>query len=287
MIKVISTGLQTSIQDFGRFGYRHLGVPCSGVMDKKSAVLVNHLLGNESVAPLLEFGHQGPVLEFMEDTEIAITGAHFSPSVSGDLFILNKCIFIEKGSVMNFGLASSGVWAYIAVRGGFTVERVLQSSSFHPLIAPELIIEKGTILKYKIFENKAKRKNAVLKTSSHYFKQREIEVYRGPEYEILTDDNRAELVNCTFKISGQSNRMATVLTHDLEISVPEIITSAVQPGTVQLTPSGKMMVLMRDAQTTGGYARVFQLTEEAISILSQKKIGDTIALKLIKKQEKP
>tara|TARA_R110000850_G_scaffold150497_1_gene273173 strand:- start:65875 stop:66720 length:846 start_codon:yes stop_codon:yes gene_type:complete len=281
MIKVVSTGLQTSIQDLGRYGYRYIGVPCSGTMDKKSAVLANHLLGNDATAPLLEFGHQGPVLQFMEDTEIAITGAGFNPSVSGELFALNKRLFIEKGSVMSFGLASSGVWAYIAVRGGFLVERVLQSSSFHSLISPELSIQKGTVLKNKAFEKRINRKNAVLRASTHYFKQHEIEVYRGPEFATLNKSHQRELAISAFTISGQSNRMATVLDHKLKLSAPEIITSAVQPGTVQLTPSGKMLVLMRDAQTTGGYARVLQLTEEAISILSQKRTGDSVVFKLL------
>ncbi len=281
MIKIISTGLQTSVQDLGRYGYRYLGVPTSGVMDRRSAVLANHLLGNDAGAPLIEFGHQGPVLKFLDDTEIAITGAGFNPSVSGELYPLNKRLFIEKGSVMNFGLASSGVWAYLAVRGGFLVDKILHSSSFHPTVSPQLSIQKETVLETGFFETKLKRKNAVLRISSDYFKQQEIEVYKGPEFESLNEELQMELLDNTYTISGQSNRMATVLNHNLKISAPEIITSAVQPGTVQLTPSGKMMVLMRDAQTTGGYARILQFTDEAVSILSQIKVGSAVDLKLI------
>lgn len=281
MIKIISKGLQTSIQDLGRYGYRHLGVPTSGVMDRKSAVLANHLLGNVAYAPLLEFGHQGPVLKFLDDTEIAITGAGFNPSVSGELFPLNKRLFIDKGNVMNFGLASSGVWAYLAVRGGIIVDPVLLSSSFHPTVSPQLFIQKGTVLKNNVFSHELSRKHAALRISTDYFKQQQIEVYRGPEFESLNEEFQTQLINYTYTISGQSNRMASVLNHNLKISAPEIITSAVQPGTVQLTPSGKMMVLMRDAQTTGGYTRILQLTEEAVSILSQIKGGQSIAMKLI------
>ncbi|MEX2350103.1 MAG: biotin-dependent carboxyltransferase family protein [Flavobacteriaceae bacterium] len=281
MIKIISAGLQTSIQDLGRYRYRYLGVPTSGVMDRKSAVLANHLLGNIAAAPLLEFGHQGPVLKFLDDTEIAITGAGFNPSVSGELFPLNKRIFIEKGSVMSFGLASSGVWAYLAVRGGVLVAPVLQSSSFHPAVSPQLSIQKESVLEIGSFETKLNRKNAVLRVSTNYFKQQLIEVYKGPEFESLNKETQKELFKHTFTISGQSNRMATILNHNLKISAPEIITSAVQPGTVQLTPSGKMMVLMRDAQTTGGYARILQLRDEAVSIVSQIKVGESVALKLI------
>jgi allophanate hydrolase subunit 2 len=60
----------------------------------------------------------------------------------------------------------------------------------------------------------------------------------------------------------------------------EMLTSATLPGTIQITPSGKLIVLMKDGQTTGGYPRILQLSDKAISILAQKKYGDAISFKL-------
>jgi allophanate hydrolase subunit 2 len=105
-------------------------------------------------------------------------------------------------------------------------------------------------------------------------------VFKGPEFEMLPLEMQKELFKSPFKINPQSNRMACLLDSQTIFSAQEIITSAVQPGTVQLTPSGKIIVLMRDAQTTGGYARIFQLTEMAINILAQKPAGSKVMFKL-------
>ncbi len=74
--------------------------------------------------------------------------------------------------------------------------------------------------------------------------------------------------------------MAYQLEETLEHSLPSILTSPVLPGTVQLTPSGQLIILMRDCQTTGGYPRVLQLIEAAINLLSQKKFGDAFCFTL-------
>ena len=81
-------------------------------------------------------------------------------------------------------------------------------------------------------------------------------------------------------VSSESNRMAYILKGWEGFSAQEIITAPVRPGTVQLTPSGQCLVLMRDAQTTGGYPRILQLSEKAINMLAQKQTGTQIAFKL-------
>ena len=75
--------------------------------------------------------------------------------------------------------------------------------------------------------------------------------------------------------------MAYWLEHSEDVSAKDIITAPVQPGTVQMTPVGKVIVLMRDAQTTGGYARIFQLTNNSIDLLAQKRAGETVSFKIM------
>ncbi|MGB7395506.1 MAG: allophanate hydrolase subunit 2 family protein, partial [Pricia sp.] len=103
---------------------------------------------------------------------------------------------------------------------------------------------------------------------------------RGPEYEMLSDPQLERLFYKEFHISNENNRMA----YQLEESVPghtvSMLTSATLPGTIQLTPAGKLIVLMKDGQTTGGYPRILQLSDRAISILAQKKFGDVVSFKL-------
>ena len=104
----------------------------------------------------------------------------------------------------------------------------------------------------------------------------DIEVLKGPEFELLTKKQQKQLLSNKFTISKDNNRMAYQLVEILANNIKPIITSLVLPGTVQLTPSGKLIVLMRDCQTTGGYPRVLQLKEYSIDVLSQKLAGKNI-----------
>ena len=108
-----------------------------------------------------------------------------------------------------------------------------------------------------------------------------LEVTRGPEFTVLDDKQLAQLFAKEFTVSKDNNRMAYQLNEVIEGNSATMLTSATQPGTVQLTPSGKLIILMKDGQTTGGYPRILQLTEEAICVLAQKKTSDSLNFKLI------
>ena len=123
--------------------------------------------------------------------------------------------------------------------------------------------------------------NSVLKTKASQFSSEVIQVFKGPEFELLNLDQQELLLSETFTISKNNSRMAYQLEETLDNSLEPIITSLVLPGTVQLTPSGKLIVLMRDCQTTGGYPRVLQLKESSINVLSQKFTDAKVKFKLL------
>ena len=97
-----------------------------------------------------------------------------------------------------------------------------------------------------------------------------IDCYKGPEYDRLSIKNKDILLKKEFSISNNHNRMGYILEQNLKNNINPILTSHVMPGTVQLTPGGKIIILMRDCQTTGGYPRILQLTNNGINMLSQK-----------------
>ncbi len=282
MIDVISGGLYTTIQDLGRFGYRRSGVPLSGAMDSYSARLANRLVGNSVKDAVMEITHIGPVLRFTTSTEIAITGAGFSPTLNNIEIPLNSRTFIPKGGILKFGLPGYGLRAYLAVCGGFKTEFKLGSFSQYQGITSQDTLEKGNQLQIAPFEAEHGKVTASVKVPKLHFRSTSIEVLPGPEFHMLSDVLQQKLINSTLTVSSESNRMAYLLDGWSEFSVAEIITSAVQPGTVQLTTGGQCVVLMRDAQTTGGYARLLQLTESAINVLSQKKAGSKVKFVMIK-----
>ena len=108
-----------------------------------------------------------------------------------------------------------------------------------------------------------------------------LHVGKGPEFELLSDKQLESLFAKEFTVANENNRMAYQLIEIIDGHSISMLTSATLPGTVQFTPSGKLIVLMKDGQTTGGYPRILQLTDNAISILAQKKTGDKFSFKLL------
>lgn len=277
MIDVLVGGTFSSLQDAGRFGFRKFGIPTSGAMDAHSARFANRLIGNSDNAPVLEFVGQGPVLRFNFQAIISIQGAKFSVRVNDKLIDVNCPHSIKAGDQLTFGAASTGVYGYLAIQGGFLAPAVLGSVSFYEGITPIERIRKGDKLVYDTNWNKSDDRVDLLENLEKItYSDPFLAVMRGPEFDGLCDQTRYLLENDQFVLSNEINRMGYRLTGNEALRGAEILTSPVQPGTVQLTPSGQLIVLMKDGQTTGGYARILQLSETSLSKLAQKRPGEAI-----------
>ncbi len=283
MISVLFAGLFTTIQDLGRFGYRNIGVPNSGVMDSISANLANSLLNNKESDALIEITMSGPKLQFLEPTFIALSGADISPNINEIPILNNKKYEIQKNDILSFGQLKNGMRCYLAVQGGIKSEKTLGSRSFYQNITSQNHLKKGSLVKY-LPSKKMNEKKSIgqIKPKKPFYLSEEIEVFKGPELELFTLKDCDKIQSKNYSISNRNNRMGYRLNETTLKHKKSIITSPVLPGTVQLTPSGKLIVLMKDAQTTGGYPRIFQLSEKSIAIMAQKKTGDIIKFKLIK-----
>lgn len=280
MIKVKASGILTSIQDLGRFGYRRLGVPLSGAMDLYMSQLANELVGNSPERAVIEMTMVGPVLEFQKPTMIAVTGAGFTPTVNNVEIPLNTKVSIRKGDIIKFGLAAFGLRGYLSVVGGFSSEVILGSQSTYHNLTKHSVLKKGDILKINAKEISISKTTASVKVDQKHFTTQEIAVYKGPEFVFLPKEIQNNIASISLSVSVKSNRMAYLLEGMEHVTASEIISSPVQPGTVQLTPSGQCVVLMRDAQTTGGYARILQLSASGINELAQKRAGDSFNFKI-------
>lgn len=279
-IEVLSPGLYSSIQDKGRPNFRKFGVPLSGYMDSFSARIANLILSNSENSPVLEITQMGPKLKFSESTQIAISGAFLSPKLNGEIVPNNKLLSIFEGDVLSFGKRINGCRAYLAVSGGFVSEKVLESFSWYEGITEKYRLEKGSLLNYSVQQSSSLKLNASVKIDDSYISQEEIQVYKGPEYDLLTLRQQKSIQNTAYSIDSTSNRMSIQVKEILENELNPIITNPVLPGTVQLTPSGKIIVLMRDCQTTGGYPRILQLSEVGMNTIAQKSTGEMFRFQL-------
>ena len=282
MIKIISPGILTSIQDLGRVGHAHFGIPTSGAMDKQSHQLANAILNNEKNAAAIEITYGNVRFEFLEACGICVSGANFSPQINGKPITLNKRVSVDKGAVFTLGKRVYGLRTYLAIQGGINSETIFGSRSFYKGITTKSNIKKGDIIEVFNSNKRTSSNNfSRFKVDLEYFNSSVIECFQGPEFDLLTDEQQKKLLNTQFTISPKNSRMGYMLTEKIENQLPSILSSGVLPGTVQLTPSGELIVLMRDCQVTGGYPRVLQLTESAINRLAQKTTGEKVIINLI------
>lgn len=281
MINVLHSGFYTSIQDLGREHYQSLGVPISGAMDHNASKMANAILGNDENCAILELTMLGPKLEFTCDTIISITGAAMHPKLNGHEIEAYKAINVKNGDIISFGKLTQGFRTYLAVFGGIQSKKVLGSRSMYRGITSSYMLKKGDVLKI-LPGNHVPEKYSSIKHNTKSILNQYIEVYKGPEFDKLSAKQIDAIHEIDFVISKENNRMAYQLESLIANNLDQIITSLVLPGTVQLTPSGRLIILMRDCQTTGGYPRILQLSESSISVLSQKMVGDKIKFQLKK-----
>jgi len=281
MVEVLKAGFYDSIQDLGRVGFQQYGVPYSGVMDHYAASLANILLGNDINEAVIEITMTGPKLKFHCNTAICISGANFIPLLNESAIENNKVIQINKNDILSFSKQDYGFRSYLAVLGGFQSEKIFGSRSMYQSITKAFKIAKNDLLPILGNTIKLNEKHASIKSNSFYMHSKTINVFKGPEFDMLSENQKKKLFSQDYTISKNNNRMAYQLEESLENNLKPIITSLVFPGTVQLTPSGKLIVLMRDCQTTGGYPRIFQLEEKALDVMAQKFSGQQIRFQMV------
>lgn len=281
MIKVISQGIYASIQDMGRYGFANVGVPPAGVMDQNSAKLANLILNNNINDALLEVALGRNSFQFLKDTVICICGADLNATLNSIELNLNHPIIVKKDSILKFGNPNYGARAYVGVKGGFLNKKVLKSRSFFKDVTKKYILKNDDEILYPQINPIDLQSFSAIKIEEKHFYNSIIEVYKGPEYVLLNETQRRQLESIEFTISKDNSRMGYKLIETIENNLESILTSAVMPGTVQLTPSGKLIVLMRDCQVTGGYPRVLQLTSNSINILAQKTTNHNFKFKIV------
>ncbi|MDI3481939.1 MAG: antagonist of KipI [Tepidanaerobacteraceae bacterium] len=289
--KVISPGLFTTMQDMGRFGYESQGVPVSGAMDEFAFRVANMLVGNDENAPVLEMTLMGPALEAIQDTVVAVTGACMTPLVNGTQRPCWSCFPVKKGETLTFAPAKAGCRAYLAVPGGFEGDAVMGSVSTYIRGGIGGVkgrrLEKGDVLSLKRHASFSRFFKVREEYIPQYLPEEEIRVIPGPQYDYFPKEAIELFTSSTYTITKDSDRMGYRLegpnirakeTHD-------IITDGLLPGAVQIPGNGKPIIMLKDAQTTGGYAKIATAISVDLSRLAQLKPGDRIKFRPVSLEE--
>lgn len=274
--EVLNPGFYTSVQDFGRDGFARFGVPQSGAMDRYSAKVANLLVGNLAYEAVLEMTMAGAELKFNGAARVAVAGLGAQINLDGETININAAVEIGEGQILKIGQITEGFRVYLAIAGGIQSEKKLDSRSMFYPITQNAKLEKTRKLSYSRNEAEVDQQHAGIKFDIDFMQSGELEVFKGPEFNRLPNTLKEKLLKKEFSISKNNSRQAYQLEEKTPNELESMLTQPAIPGTVQLTPMGNLIILMRDCQTTGGYPRVLQLSENAIDQLAQKKQGDKI-----------
>lgn len=281
-LRILSPGLLTTVQDAGRFGWRHLGVAQCGALDPSAAILANRLVGNDAGEAVLELTLQGPTLQFDRAVRLAICGARvlarFESEGGGRHVIEAGRPATLPAGVLRIGALRDGARAWLAIAGGIGVPLVMGSRStdlrggFGGIAgralqggdelslrnAPDITCDQPWMPKWWV---------------DPHFDERGLPIRYVPSPQ--ADD--AQLDGRAWQVSTRSNRQGLRLEGaTLESRHAEQVSAPVAPGTVQLPPDGRPIVLLADAQTVGGYPRLGHVIAADLPRLAQLCPGDTV-----------
>ncbi|MDQ7910298.1 biotin-dependent carboxyltransferase family protein [Phytohabitans sp. ZYX-F-186] len=253
MIEVLSAGPLTTVQDLGRPGYAHLGVPRAGALDGPALRLANRLVGNPPDAAGLEVTAGGCVLRLVSAGTVALTGAHAPLSVNGRPVGLGLPVPVRAGAVVRVGRAVHGVRSYLAVGGGIAVEPVLGSRSTDTLsgLGPAPLRD-GDALPVGVAGEPSTVDFVPWQPPPASLRLR---ITLGPRADWFTPEAVAALLGTAYTVSPVSNRVGARLSGAAltRAEAAELPSEGVVLGAIQVPASGQPLIFLADHPTTGGY----------------------------------
>lgn len=279
-LDVVAAGPQTTVQDLGRPGHAHLGVPRSGALDEPAHRLANRLVGNPESAATLECLLGGLSLRVGDAVTVAVTGATVSVRVAGRAVAWGAPVSVPAGATVELGQATRGLRAYVGVAGGVAVPEVLGSRSTDLLagLGPPVLAD-GFRLPVGPATGRPGEGEAVPVRVSGVLRVR-----LGPRDDWFTPEAVAALDGSTYVVTGESNRIG------LRLDGPaiarrddaELPSEGMVLGAVQVPPDGMPVVFLNDHPVTGGYPVVGVVVAEDLAGCAQLRPGEPVRVRVVR-----
>jgi biotin-dependent carboxylase-like uncharacterized protein len=280
--EVLAPGALTTVQDLGRPGWAHIGVPRSGAADRPALVLANRLVGNDVGAAALETTLAGPRLRFDGTAEIVLTGAPVNARVGERPVAMNEVFAVGAGDELRIGNARSGLHTYVALGGGIDVPLVLGSAATDVLTGLGPVpLTRGDVLGLRADRRGGRTVRPPAPTAPPSAELPDFVVLRliaGPRYDWFSDASVKRLVHEPFTVDQASNRVGIRLRGPaLERSRGgELLSEGLVPGAIQVPGDGHPILLLADHPTTGGYPVVAVLCSDDLALAGQLRPGQQL-----------
>lgn len=285
-LKIVKSGLATTIQDLGRPGYFHLGIPEGGAMDRLALRAANMLVGNPEDAAGLEAVFMGPEIEFTRDASIAITGAELPVMIDGEPRDTWTAITVKAGQVLSFGFLQSGARAYIAVSGGIATEPDLGSRSTYPIGALGGVggraVQPGDELPVGDAPLVAEGRSVPAALRRGPGNPAELRVLTGLYWYRLTEEAGRSFFDDTWTVAAEADRMGYRFKGGRPLDFVEreppfgagadpsnIVDGCYSYGSIQVPGGTEPIVLHRDAVSGGGYFTLGAVISADMDLIGQ------------------
>ena len=298
-MKILASNALASIQDLGRFGFRSLGVGTNGAMDPWALQAANALLQNPLDTAAIEIALGSFSVQFEQDTCFCLTGGLYEAYLDEKRVYGYWRITAKARQTLKLVRPLQGMYAYLAVQGGFDIEPVLGSSSTNT--KAEFGGYKGRFLsqgdqltlaspnKTPALSNSEIGVAALSAAPSKLDSQvPQIRVVANSEYDQFTEAAKQNFENQLWRIDTSSNRMGyrCVGESSLEFAQTlEMSSHGVAAGMIQVPPQGQPIVLMADSQTTGGYPKIATVIEADLGLMAQIRFGQSCQFKRVSIEE--
>ncbi|MGW7530805.1 5-oxoprolinase subunit C family protein [Amycolatopsis sp. NPDC054798] len=277
-LEIVSTGSLALVQDLGRPGYAHLGVPPSGALDTAALRLGNRLVGNAEDAAGIETVLGGLTVQAAASCTAAVTGPPVAVSVDGQETGSHTPIPLRPGQKLTIGRPDSGLRCYLTVSGGIAVPPVLGSRSTDVLsgLGPSPL-SAGAVV--PLGPATGVPSGADVVAAAPVPAQLAVPVLLGPRDDWFADAVNA--LNAQWTVTAESNRVGVrldgpPLRRVSTVANSELPSEGVLTGAIQVPPNGLPLVFLADHPTTGGYPVVAVVRRESLGALAQARPGTLV-----------
>jgi biotin-dependent carboxylase-like uncharacterized protein len=291
-LRIVTPGLLTTVQDLGRYGYQHLGVPVCGALDPVSLQAANILVGNAPNTAALEVAYVGPTLAIeADDARLAVVGASTTIEIVDEMADNARwtdgmrSFRAHRGETVRIGALTGGAVLYLAIEGGFDIAPVMKSVStcirggfggWHgrALIAGDELplrhlqaTDRGDLALHGFDPSPAGRVRVIPGPQADHFSARELAAFFDGEYTVGVGSDRMGM-----RLSGRPIR---------HLHGFDIVSDGIAPGSIQIPGTGQPIVLLADRETTGGYPKIATVISADLPALGRLPVGAKVSFEAV------
>lgn len=285
ILKVRKPGIYSSFQDLGRKGYQKFGIPTSGALDRKAFTLGNYIMKHDRNAAALEILLGGLELEVLADHRFLLTGRDVKATLDGELLPMWKTFTVQKGQILKINGNKDSKISYLIPESGFKTHSYFNSASVFPKGQLGTALSKDMILYTAEPASKSAERGLIDEEIPVYESEITVKVWKSAHMHLFESDSIQSFIDSEY-ILKTGDRMGYFLSGPALQAKKghDILSEAVQYGTIQVPSSGQPIILMADAQTIGGYTTLGKVAREDLWKLAQLPVGGKVQFQFIEMQ---